>query len=272
MSIAILYVCTGKYTVFWNEFYNSFKTNFCPKSEKTFFVFTDANQLRYENEADVIKVYQECLGWPYDTLMRFEMFSKVHKELEQFDYIFFFNANMICKTIITEKDFLPDISKGQKLTVVKHPGLGTKKYKFCPLERNCHSNAYIPYNRRGIYVCGGVNGGTRDGYLQLIDTLRERINDDLKRGIIAQVHDESHLNKYVLNRQDVRYLGPEYCNPDDIDTSYEVKIQLLDKNKYLDINGIKNIKRESVLQKWKRRIKKYIRCEIGNIVDNLLKK
>lgn len=271
-KIAILYICTGKYTVFWENFYLSFKKNFCPKSQKTFYVFTDAESILFENNEDVVKVFQERLGWPYDTLMRFEMFSKVHSELEKKDYIYFFNANMICTTIIAENEVLPDENLGQKLVVVKHPGYGTKKFKYCPLERNPRSLAYIPYNRKGTYICGGVNGGARDAYLELIDILRHNINEDLKNNIIAIFHDESHINHYVSKRKDVRYLGPEYCNPDDVKTDYELKIELLDKKKVLDINGIRNTKDESTAQKWKRRIIKYAKCECGYIRDTLLKR
>ena len=41
-QIAILYICTGKYVVFWKDFYQSFEKKFLKKSEVEYFVFTDA--------------------------------------------------------------------------------------------------------------------------------------------------------------------------------------------------------------------------------------
>lgn len=272
MTIGILYVCTGKYTIFWDEFYTSFKKNFCKSSEKKFFVFTDANDLKYADNQDVRVVYQEQLGWPYDTLMRFSMFNKAKNELSECDYIYFFNANMVCEKEVIEEEILPCIGKGQQLVVVKHPGYGSKKMMYCPLERNSKSLAYIPYNKGRVYVCGGVNGGTASAYLQLINDLKERIDNDLSNGIIAKFHDESHLNKYILNREDVRVLTPEFCNPDDLSIPYEKKIRLLDKRKYLNINAIKKITKESLIKKWSRRICKYSRCILGYICDTVKRK
>ena len=41
-TIGMLYICTGKYTVFWPEFYETFSRNFLPGCKKEYFVFTDA--------------------------------------------------------------------------------------------------------------------------------------------------------------------------------------------------------------------------------------
>lgn len=41
MKIAILYICTGKYNVFFRDFYSSSEKYFLPNCEKTYFVFSD---------------------------------------------------------------------------------------------------------------------------------------------------------------------------------------------------------------------------------------
>lgn len=42
MRIAILYICTGKYNVFWDGFYKSSEKFFLKdEAEKEYFVFTD---------------------------------------------------------------------------------------------------------------------------------------------------------------------------------------------------------------------------------------
>ncbi|WP_303620455.1 family 6 glucosyltransferase [Hungatella hathewayi] len=271
-KIGILYVCTGEYNIFWEDFYKSFEEKFCTNSDKIYMVFTDANSIAYEEMTNVIKIYQDCLGWPYDTLMRYSMFEKIKDIIGKCEYVFFFNANMICNLAVYEEDILPRRSKGESLSVVLHPGYGGKKARFCPLERNKKSLAYIPYNCNAKYVCGGVNGGESQAYIELIEELNRRINIDLDNAIVARVHDESHLNKYIYGRQGVRYLGPEFCNPDDLTLMVEKKIRLLDKNKYLNINKLKNIKNENFFQKWRRRFAKYSVCEIGYLKDVFMRK
>lgn len=39
----------------------------------------------------------------------------------------FTNANIICDTIITAEEFLPDESKGQEMSYCQHPGYYGKK-------------------------------------------------------------------------------------------------------------------------------------------------
>ena len=105
--IAILYICTGKYDVFWKGFLRSYEKNFLPNSIKEYFVFTDAPSLYGEDKCKRIhKIFQKKLGWPYDTLMRFQMFDSIADRLQEFDYVFFMNANCKCVSVITEEEFL----------------------------------------------------------------------------------------------------------------------------------------------------------------------
>lgn len=73
-KIGMLYICTGKYTVFWPEFYRSFEEKFLPGCEKEYFVFTDAPAIEYEDAPRVHRIYQEAYPWPYSTLKRFSIF------------------------------------------------------------------------------------------------------------------------------------------------------------------------------------------------------
>lgn len=99
MKIAILYICTGKYNVFWKGFFESSEKKFLQKSQKEYFVFTDDEHLFGADQSNVHIIPHKYMGWPYDTLMRFEVFSSIEKELVGFDYIFFFNANMVINEV-----------------------------------------------------------------------------------------------------------------------------------------------------------------------------
>lgn len=222
--IAILYICTGKYHVFWDKFYASAQKKLFPHAEKHFFVFSDAPRELLARD-DMTYIYQPKLGWPYDTLQRYHMFSRILDRLRQYDYIFFFNANVVFLQEITE-DILPTQEEG--LLVVQHPGYYAVKPSDFTYERNSRSTAYIPLWKGKYYICGGVNGGTSQAYIKLIQDLVKAIDTDIWHGIVAVWHDESHINKYILDRPH-KMLPPSYAVFENANQPFEPKILVLDK-------------------------------------------
>ena len=57
-TIGMLYICTGKYTVFWPEFYETFNRNFLPGYKKEYFVFTDAPSIAHGDDPAVHRIDQ----------------------------------------------------------------------------------------------------------------------------------------------------------------------------------------------------------------------
>ena len=90
-TLAILYICTGPYAVFWHDFYPNFKANFLPDCDRTFYVFTDAAHIDYEDAPDVRRIYQKALPWPQSTMLRFDAFLGQADALQGYDYLFFAN-------------------------------------------------------------------------------------------------------------------------------------------------------------------------------------
>lgn len=236
-KIAILYICTGKYDVFWRDFYISCEKYFLPNSDKKYFVFTDAEELYAANEnAGIYKIYQKRLGWPYDTLMRFELFSHIEDELIKFDYVFFFNANVLFLRTVNEEELLND---EKELFVVAHPGWTKCSKYFLPYERNKKSTAYIPYGKGSQYFMGGVNGGTSASYIKLIKTLKRNIQTDLDNHYIAKWHDESHLNRYMIDIQNYRILSPSFGYPEKWVMPYEPIVLIRDKDLVFNTSNVK---------------------------------
>ena len=151
-TIGMLYICTGKYTVFWPEFYETFSRNFLPGCKKEYFVFTDAPSIAHEDDPAVHRIDQPAYDWPLSTMKRFAIFLTQEKALEQLDYLFFFNANLICREVITPEEFLPRPQQGEQLLLVQQPGFWNKKPMFYSYDRNPRCTAYIPYN------CGYLRG------------------------------------------------------------------------------------------------------------------
>lgn len=235
-KIAVLYICTGEYVKLWPEFLVSAEKYLLKQSEVHYFVFTDAKCIQGEKENPRIhRIYQQQKPWPYATLMRFEIFLTQEEVLQKYDYLFFFNANAEFTAPVTEEAFLPRAKKGETLLFVQHPAFYYRpNYEFT-YDRNPRCKAYIPMGLGKYYVCGGVNGGTAKAFLKLSHTLDKRIKQDLKKGIIAVWHDESHINWYVFTHRHYRILDASYCWPDGWNVPKPCIILIRTKEKYFDV-------------------------------------
>lgn len=251
-KIAILYICTGKYDVFWKDFYESSEKYFLPKHKKTYFVFTDAENLYAEGNENIVKVDQSNLGWPNNTLLRFEMFERVLSSLKDYDFIFFCNANLLFLEEVNE-EFLP-IEEG--LLAVIHPGFYNKKPTDFPYERNEKSLAYIPMGEGKRYFMGGLNGGRAEDYIRLIQELNARIHRDLEHDIIAVWHDESHINRYLIDNK-AKILDSGYGYPEGWNLPFKPIIIIRDKSKWGGHNFLRDSK-DSFTTRVKRKLKKIL--------------
>ncbi len=248
MTIAILYICTGKYTVFWEGFYRSVEKFFISEATKHYFVFTDADSLYGQTENSHIHlVYQEKMGWPYDTLKRFHLFAGIKEKLAGFDYIFFFNANTEILQPITALEFIP--ANDEELVAVLHPGYFKRPLKdFTYESRQKASTAYIKKGSGKHYFAGGLNGGKAAAYLQLVVELRSNVQADLEQNIIAVWHDESHLNKYLLYKKP-KILSPAYIYPEGWKLPFNAKILIRDKAKHGGHDFLRDVLHKKTLKK-----------------------
>ena len=241
MKIGILYICTGKYTVFWDEFYHSCEKHFMPNDERHYFVFTDG-EISTFNNPNVNKIHQNKLGWPYDTLMRFKMFITSEDKLMQMDYLFFFNANLVVKKNIGH-EILPATS--EEIIATIHPKFykQAKSPSTYPYDRNPDSHAYIPLDKGQYYVQGAFNGGTATNFLKMSKSLNDLIEDDLSRNVIALWHDESHLNKYIIDKN-VKILHSGYIYPEKWRLPLEMFMMSRKKDRYGKIENLRGIQDE----------------------------
>lgn len=260
-KVAILYICTGKYVVFWKDFFDSYEKFFLPHSEKHYYVFTDADKIYREQECERIhKIYQQPLDWPDSTLMRFHIFLGIREELQQYDYIFFMNANCQAMDTITEEEFLPG---DKELLVVPHLAFWGKTNMEYTYDRNPKSTAYIPKGEGRYYICGGVNGGKTQAFLTLMEELRRNIDVDKKNGQLALWHDESHINRYIIGRDDYRILTPAYCYPEGKESEFPMKILIRDKSKWIPVDSIKNQGFVKMMKFYWKKVKDKTRSIVG---------
>lgn len=203
-KVAVLYIALGRYICFWKDFYESVEEKLL-NCEKHYFVWTDNKDFDYSKAKNVTVIPAQKKGWPYDTVLRFEMFLQKEKELSKYDYIYFFNANMQFINYVDLAEIAPQDWHTSGIVAGIHPGhngdVDDGKIDGYPYERRPQSTAYIPFGHGKHYVCGAFNGGTSDGFLKMCRVLAKNVQTDLDNGIEAIVDDESHLNAYVSDKE-----------------------------------------------------------------------
>lgn len=221
MKIGLVVIATGKYTQFIPPLYKSVKKHFMKNHEVKMFVFTDG----IIPENDIIKrVEQEHLGWPGATLKRYHIFDNNKEILSDMDYLFYCDADMkfvsdVDEEILPEKD-----SNG--LVGTQHPGYYERRGTY---ETRKDSTAYVSPDEGNIYYAGGFNGGTSEAFLKMSKIIKERVDKDLEKDIIAIWHDESQMNRYFVDNPP-KTLSPSYCYPESWQIPFEKKLLALDKN------------------------------------------
>lgn len=226
MKVAILYICTGKYNLFFDGFYHSCEKYFLKGiADVEYFVFTDDMNLSTSSKVHLFE--KQCQGFPMDSLFRFDMFLSIKDILVDFDYCFFFNANMLFVSPVGE-ELLPI---EEDLMAVIHPGYYNRWKILYPYERNSKSTAYIPpFVPPYHYYMGSLNGGKTNAFLELSRVCSENTLVDYDKGIVARVHDESHLNKY-MHEHKCKGLSPAYAYPEGWNLPFAPKIIIRDKVK-----------------------------------------
>ncbi len=230
MKIAILYIVTGKYEIFWPEFYSSCEEFFCQGIQKHYFVFTDSAMITQKD--NVTRFEQDNLGWPFNTLYRYRIFLRAETLLKDYDYIVFFNSNAKFVANITTFEFF-GANKG--LVAAIHPGYYNVPPERFPIEKRGNSLAYLATSE--YYFQGAINGGSSHEFLEVINILAQNIETDLDNGIMPIWHDESHWNAYLNqkrqgNQLNLQILMPGYIYPEQLMLPFPKKIVMRDKNRY----------------------------------------
>lgn len=226
MIISIFYVCTGRYSMFWEPFYASSERFFLPNHEKHYFIFTD-NALAHADNPRVHCIEQQNLGWPNNTLLRYHMFLREISQFENSDFCFFFNGNaQFCAPV--GDAFLPE---DDRMLFVQHPGsIGQPRTDFT-YETNPESRAYIAPTEGEFYVCGGVNGARTRTYIAFMRNIAAAVDEDSRKNIVAVWHDESHSNRYALDHPHI-LRDPSYCYPEGWALPFAPKVRILDKQRH----------------------------------------
>ncbi len=220
MKVGLLIIATNKYSRFIQPLISSADNFFLPNQEVTYFIFTN-QKIEVETTRQIQIIDTEHKEWPWMTLGRYKIFSNSHETLSTMDYLYYCDADMRFESEVGD-EILSD------LVATQHHGYymqrGTPETN--PLSLAC----VYPYENMQ-YFAGGFNGGKSENYLKMAKQLSENIDTDYSKGIIAIWHDESHLNRYVIDNKPTKILNPSYCfYEQSIDARFERKLVALQKD------------------------------------------
>jgi hypothetical protein len=226
-TIGILLFCTGKYVKFLDNYITSCEKFFLPDVKKKYFIFTD-NQPELPDGISYQYIQQPKLGWPYDTLKRYEIAYDQKHIFEGIDYLIMTNANFVYNETVISEEIFPTEQENW-LASIDHPNWYDKNnYSEFPYEGRVQSTAYVaPEDRRKYLQACLVLGRTQE-FLQLAKYVKEQSAIDLANGIIGMYWDESYINKYWLSFPP-KILPPNYSYPETYNIPGPKKIIMLEK-------------------------------------------
>lgn len=228
-------LATGDYFRFFRPLLESVRRYFFPGHTVRVHLFTDrdvAGEERGDFSLRVTAIQDE--PWPYVTLKRFEYIDENRHLFDGLDYLFYCDVDARMVSEVAD-EILPDGARHQ-LSAVDHPsfawsgkpGLFYKALRGTSLtcrfgyrrirggfETDKKSTAYVGDDEGDVYYAGGFWGGAAPAVLEMARRLRRNIERDLSRGHIALWHDESHLNRYLIDHPP-KVLSSAYCRPEQI--------------------------------------------------------
>lgn len=216
--IGLLIIATNDYVDFLQPLLESADKYFLNNKDVTYFIFTN-REVELTSSRNVVVTKVEHRQWPWMTLGRYKIFSDNQELFSDMDYLFYCDSDML---------FVGDVGEeilSERVATI-HPGF--KGGRGTP-ETNPDSSAYIRPDEPMIYFAGGFNGGTKEEYLRMSNTISVNINDDYRKGLIAVWHDESHMNRYFVNFRPTKILDYDYCCPETWKKDRS-KLLALDKN------------------------------------------
>ncbi len=224
LKICILTIATNKYIQFAQNLYDTIDENFLTGNHIEGLLITNHDVESSEN----IKVSTiEHEPWPMPTLKRYNYFTNEADYISKFDYCFYFDVDMKVVSEIGEDEVVSD------LVAVQHPYKINETPEQFAYERRSKSTAHIGYQEGKHYYAGGFNGGSTKEFLKMSEKIANNVITDLNNGIVAIWHDESHMNRYLIDNPPTLSLTPSYCYAEEFwgtDYPYDPKIVALKKN------------------------------------------
>jgi len=218
-NIGLLIIATNKYVRFIDQLIESSDEFFLPNHNVTYFVFSN-QELTLITKRNYLVTNVEHKPWPWMTLGRYDIFYKNLNLFNNMDYLYYCDVDMRFVGLVGDEIISDRVA-------TQHPYYFNRRGT---PETNPISSACVHQHENMQYFAGGFNGGSKLEYLKMCETISNNIKKDLEKNFIAVWHDESHMNRYMIDNNPTKILNPSYCYPESINLPFEKKILALDKN------------------------------------------
>ena len=219
--VGLVFIGTSKYADFFPFWYQGVQDYLFDDCKKTVFALSDRCDEGIFDKPDVVLAEIEHAPWPHITLNRFDYIRQLLSTMKSMgiDYVLFLDADLFAQKKLSFSDVFSD---DKPLVGVMHPGKIDNP--------NWHSFVVKGESRANVLKHAGVDietiseqpyrqgclwGGTYEEVSVMCNNLSEAIKDDYNRDIIADWHDESHMNCWFMaNKDKVHTLPASYAFPD----------------------------------------------------------
>jgi histo-blood group ABO system transferase len=201
-SVGLCITATGRYVAFVPPLLKSAGRFLLAGHDVRPFVFTDALEM-----PGVTLCRWAHRPWPDGALLRYHAYWGARGALQRCEYILAMDADMLFVGAVGT-EVLSD------LTATQHPGFLDKRGTY---ETRPESRAYVGPQEGRRYYCGAFVGGRSDEFLSLARRISRAIDLDRSEGLVAVWHDESHLNRQLIDTPPAKVLSPAYCTPEGCD-------------------------------------------------------
>ena len=203
-SIGWLVIGTNRYRDLAIRCLSTIRANYNGALSSRYLLFTDQPEACPHDWVETIRVEHE--QFPGISLQRYRHFHRHASRLASCTYLFYVDADM-------EFVEVGDEILGKRV-VVQHPAFVNTPAVDCPFDRNPACRASIPIEHQGPYFQNCFQGGESAEFLRMSRRLARRIRADLRRGVMPLWHDESHMNRYMVEHPPTRVLHPGYAFPE----------------------------------------------------------
>jgi len=203
-SIGVLVVATGSYIRHVPRFSQSVLALFCEGHTVTVLVLSDVEPPTDDDRVRWLPIQSE--PWPGPTLLK-PHYALQHREaLRPYDFLFFLDVDVVFVRPV-------GIEVLGGLVAVLHPGMFGKPRHVFPYEERPDSFAHVGDGEGTSYYAGGFYGGQTHRVLRLLAYLEAGTRADTARGVMPQHHDESVLNRLLIDTPPDHVLSPRYLGP-----------------------------------------------------------
>lgn len=212
------------YYVFTDLFKESAKEQFIDMINKKYNKFYEDDAVIDADRIVFIPTYPQ--GFPNMALYKYHFFIDYYSEnedkFESVGMIYMLDPTMLCVNEIKESMMTPQNSSQTEFTDHRKEIVAVRhsSFPYCSgtVEQNTLSSAYVDteyYSQTRVYYRSSVVGASRNRFVSMANELVDAINCDDSVDVIAEFHDESHLNRYLFEcRDNVQSLPMTFCFPD----------------------------------------------------------